>query len=135
MARAETRDFSSLPDGVLELVAGCFRALGDPTRLSIMRSLKSGDKTVQELVAATGWTQPNVSRHLSILARAGLLARTKKGAFVHYRVADPRIFLLCEGVWGHVDRLLEGFRPPEGAAPATGASRRSRGATRKGVRR
>ena len=135
MARAEVRDFSSLPDGVLELVAGCFRALGDPTRLSIMRSLKTGDQTVQELVATTGWTQPNVSRHLSILARAGLVARSKRGAFVHYRVADPRIFLLCEGVWGHVDRLLAGYRPPEGAAPATRSKRRSRDATRRGGRR
>jgi DNA-binding transcriptional ArsR family regulator len=119
---------------VLELVAGCFRALGDPTRLGLLRALKAGDKTVQELVAGTGWTQPNVSRHLSILARAGLVARTKRGAWVHYRVADPRIFFLCEGVCGHVDRMLAGYRPSEGAAGAAKVSRRSRGATRKGAR-
>lgn len=126
MTREKGTDFSTLPDGVLELVAGCFRALGDPTRLSIMRSLKTGEKTVQELVASTDWTQPNVSRHLSILAQAGLVARTKQGAFVRYRVADPRIFHLCEGVWGHVDRLLAGYRPPEGAAQVPAVKARSR---------
>ena len=135
MASGKTRDFSSLPEGVLELVAGCFRALGDPTRLALLRALKQGDRTVQDLVVVTGWTQPNVSRHLSILARAGLVARAKRGAFVHYRVADPRIFMLCEGVCGHVDRMLAGYRPPEGAAVATGVSRRSGGAPRRGARR
>jgi DNA-binding transcriptional ArsR family regulator len=114
MAREKARDFSSLPEGVLELVAGCFRALGDPTRLGLLRALKSGDKTVQELVAGTGWTQPNVSRHLSILARAGLVVRTKRGAFAYYGVADPRIFTLCEGVCGHVERVLGRYQSSTG---------------------
>jgi DNA-binding transcriptional ArsR family regulator len=111
MATKKSRDFARLPDGLLELVAGCFRALGDPTRLALLRTLKEGDRTVQELVAGTGWTQPNVSRHLSILARAGLVVRTKRGAFAYYGVADRRIFTLCEGVCGHVERVLAGYGP------------------------
>lgn len=71
MAIRKSGDFSRLPRPLLELAAGCFRALGDPTRLLLLRSLKEGRKTVQELVAASDWTQPNISRHLSVLAHSG----------------------------------------------------------------
>lgn len=109
MATRKSRDFSRLPEPLLDLVAGCFRALGDPTRLALLRALREGEKTVQDLVAGTGWTQPNISRHLSILARAGLVVRSKRGVFVYYGVVDPRIFTLCQGVCAHVDRMLAGY--------------------------
>lgn len=109
MATKRSQDFSRLPGPLLELVAGCFRALGDPTRLALLQALREGEKTVQDLVACTPWTQPNISRHLSILARAGMVHRAKRGAFVHYRVADGRIFTLCEGVCSHLDRALGKF--------------------------
>jgi len=112
MATKKRSDFSALPEGLLETVAGCFRALGDPTRLALLRALKEGEKTVQDLVACTHWTQPNISRHLSILARAGLVSRTKRGAFVFYGIADTRIFNICEGVCAHVDRVIHRYAPP-----------------------
>ena len=100
-------DFSDLPDRLLELVAECFQALSDPTRLKILRALKGGDRTVQQLVTLFDYTQPNISRHLSILAQAGLVKKTKKGAFVYYGVANPRVFYLCDGVCAHVNKVLE----------------------------
>jgi DNA-binding transcriptional ArsR family regulator len=109
MATRKSNDFSRLPDPLLELVAGCFRALGDPTRLALLRSLKEGEKTVQDLVAGSTWTQPNISRHLSILARSGLVNRAKRGTFVYYGIADTRIFTLCEGVCAHLDRMLDRY--------------------------
>lgn len=98
--------FGRLPDPLLDLVAGCFRALGDPTRLKILRALGRGDKTVHDLVALFTWTQPNISRHLSILSRAGLVRKSKHGPFVYYSVADPRIFTLCDNVCTHVHKML-----------------------------
>ena len=95
-------DFSALPDPLLDLVAACFQALSDPTRLKVLRALKVGDRTVQELVAMFNCTQPNVSRHLSILLSAGLVRRKKQGARVYYRIANPRIFPLCDRVCSHV---------------------------------
>ena len=109
MATRKSRDFSHLSPPLLELVAGCFRALGDPTRLALLRALREGEKTVQDLVAGTGWTQPNISRHLAILARVGLVVRSKRGVHVYYGVADARVFTLCDGVCAHVDRVLAGY--------------------------
>lgn len=91
------------------MVAGCFQALSDPTRLKILRALKAGEKTVQQLVTMFNYTQPNISRHLSILAQAGLLKKTKKGAYVFYGIANPRIFFLCDGVCSHVNRTIDGY--------------------------
>lgn len=102
-------DFSGLSDRRLELVAACFSALSDPTRLKILRALKSGEQTVQDLVQLFDYTQPNISRHLSILAQSGLLKKSKRGAFVYYGIANPRIFHLCDSVCSHVSKTIEEF--------------------------
>jgi DNA-binding transcriptional ArsR family regulator len=102
-------DFSALPDPMLDLVAGCFQALSDPTRLKLLRALKSGDKTVQELVTLFDYTQPNISRHLSVLLTAGLVRKSKQGSHVYYSIANPRVFLLCDNVCSHVRTVLSGY--------------------------
>ena len=107
MASAKFKDFSKLSDPALELVAGCFQALSDPTRLKILRALKTGETSVQDLVHLFTWTQPNISRHLLILTRAGLVKKTKRGPYVYYSVANERIFGLCEYVCNHVQTQLE----------------------------
>ncbi len=106
MAREKTNDFSELSDPALDLVAGCFQALSDPTRLKILRALKKDNKTVQDLVELFTCTQPNISRHLSILTKAGLVKKAKQGSFVVYSVANPRIFNLCDNVCSHVRSML-----------------------------
>jgi DNA-binding transcriptional ArsR family regulator len=57
-----------MPDEALELVADRFKVLGDPVRLRILQALRGGERSVGELVEATGIVQTNVSRHLQILA-------------------------------------------------------------------
>jgi DNA-binding transcriptional ArsR family regulator len=109
MASVKIKDFSELPDPVLDLVAGCFQALSDPTRLKILRELKGGPKSVQDLVELFTWTQPNISRHLSILTKAGLVKKEKRGPYVLYSVANSRIFGLCEHVCSHVQSVLEEY--------------------------
>ncbi|MGB5107582.1 MAG: metalloregulator ArsR/SmtB family transcription factor [Candidatus Zixiibacteriota bacterium] len=107
MAREKTNDFSELSDPALELVAGCFQALSDPTRLKILRALKTEHKTVQDLCELFTCTQPNISRHLSVLTKAGLVKKAKRGYFVFYSVANPRIFNLCDNVCSHVRAMLD----------------------------
>jgi len=92
-----------LSDAAVELIAARFRALSEPTRLKLLMALEDGEKNVTELVNLTGATQTNVSRQLSVLATAGLLARRKSGLSVLYRIADPGIFDLC----GHVCKSLQ----------------------------
>ena len=75
-----------------------FRALADPGRLAILASLQSGEKSVSELVEATGRGQPNVSQHLSSLARAGFVTARRNGNRVFYRNADACVAEICDAV-------------------------------------
>ena len=93
------------PDA-LALVARRFAVLAEPMRLRLLHALFAGEKSVNELVALTGGTQANVSRHLQTLAQAHLLARRKQGLQVFYAIADPSIFQLCELVCGSMDKQL-----------------------------
>lgn len=71
--------------------AKLFRGLSDSSRLRVLEALRGGPRSVSEVVAATGLTQPNVSGHLSCLWDCGLVDREQQGRFVHYRIADPRV--------------------------------------------
>lgn len=64
------------------------KALGDPTRLRLLRVLEAVELTVGELCMVMEQSQPRVSRHLKLLADAGLVARQLQGSFVFYRRAD-----------------------------------------------
>jgi DNA-binding transcriptional ArsR family regulator len=90
--------------------AGMARALSEPLRLQILVRLLSGSATVAELVAGTGSTQPNVSNHLAVLRREGLVRGKRAGRQVRYGLAGPAIGQLVEAlatVAGSKDR-----RPP-----------------------
>ncbi|MGZ4335415.1 MAG: ArsR/SmtB family transcription factor [Gaiellaceae bacterium] len=87
-----------LSDELVESIAGRFRALADATRIRLLDHLHDGEATVTELTRATGSTQQNVSKHLSILLQAGIVARRKDGNFAYYRIADPTVLALCETV-------------------------------------
>jgi DNA-binding transcriptional ArsR family regulator len=85
-----------LTDEALELIAGRFRMLSEPTRLKILNTLGENEMSVTELVAATGANQANVSKHLNALLHAGIVSRRKEGLTSNYRVSDPTIFDLCD---------------------------------------
>lgn len=91
---------------LLDLVADRFKALADRARLSLLQELRSGPRTVNELAAATGMAQANVSRHLAVLFAHRLVAREKEGVFVHYELADRDVLKLCELVCGRLEAEL-----------------------------
>ena len=84
-----------IPDEFLELIAEKFRMLADPTRLAILRTLMAGERNVSQVIDETGRNQANVSKHLKMLAEAGLVARRKEGLQVFYKLADPLVERLC----------------------------------------
>ena len=94
MSREKTR--KDLNDAKLEKVAGQFRLLGEPMRLKILQALCVRPLAVGEIVAATGATQSNVSKHLALLASAGVITRQKDGQFVYYGLTNPLTMKLCE---------------------------------------
>ena len=84
-----------------------FRALGEPARLAIINALRDGERTVGELVEATGQAQANVSRHLAVLHGAGFVSRRRDGAFVRYAVSDAQVYQLCDLMCGRIERDAE----------------------------
>jgi DNA-binding transcriptional ArsR family regulator len=95
-----------LPEPLIELVAQRFRVLGEPMRIKLLDRLREGEATVGELQEALGATQQNVSKHLGILASAGMVSRTKQGNRAVYAISDPSVFDLCDQVCGGVRRQL-----------------------------
>jgi len=85
----------TIPDEFLDLMAEKFRMLADPTRLAILRVLMPGERNVSQVVEETGRNQANVSKHLKMLAEAGLVTRRKEGLQVFYALADPLVEGLC----------------------------------------
>ncbi len=85
-----------LSDRALELVAEQFRVLAEPTRLRLLNELRAGEKTVTELIEATGANQANISRHLGVLSKAAMVGRRKVGVNAYYFISDPKILELCE---------------------------------------
>jgi DNA-binding transcriptional ArsR family regulator len=85
-----------LGDSELEKVAGQFRVLGEPMRLKILQALCVKPLTVGEIVSDTGATQSNISKHLSLLASAGIIQRRKEGQYVYYEMSNPLTIKLCE---------------------------------------
>ena len=99
-----------LPDDLVGLIAERFRALSEPTRIKLLDRLREGEATVLELSGAIGTTQQNVSKHLGMLHRAGIVARRKQGNFVYYSIADAGVFGLCETVCGSLQQRVESLR-------------------------
>jgi ArsR family transcriptional regulator len=91
-----------LSDEALRLVASRFRVLGDPNRLRILNTLMQAEHGVGALVEATGLEQSNLSRHLAVLRREGLVERESDGNRAVYRIDAPSIVQLCEIVCGEI---------------------------------
>jgi len=64
------------------------KAAGDETRIRLLALLQRGERTVKELTEILGQSQPRISRHLKVLAEAGLVARSPEGSWVYYRLSD-----------------------------------------------
>jgi ubiquinone/menaquinone biosynthesis C-methylase UbiE/DNA-binding transcriptional ArsR family regulator len=71
----------------MESLPGLFRLLGDEARLRILRLLASERLNVSELTTVLGIAQSGVSRHLGLLAEAGLVLERREGAFTWFSLA------------------------------------------------
>ena len=92
----------ALPPAELERIAARFKVLGEPMRLKILQAVCKSPRTVTDIVAATGATQANVSKHLALLAAAGILQREKDGQCVYYGIKDRLAVKMCELVRAQV---------------------------------
>jgi ubiquinone/menaquinone biosynthesis C-methylase UbiE len=81
----DPRPANTMP--LTSLIAG-LRAAGEDTRLRILALLDAGELTVTDLTDILGQSQPRVSRHLKLMAEAGLIERSREGAWAFFRLAD-----------------------------------------------
>jgi ArsR family transcriptional regulator len=73
-------------------IVGRLRAAAEPTRLRILRLLQASEFNVKDLTQLLGQSQPRVSRHIKLLAEAGLIERYQEGSWVFVRNAsDPSV--------------------------------------------
>src|SRR6184192_2573513 len=77
-----------MPVAITLPLADRLQALADPTRLRILALLRIMELSVGELAQVLGQSQPRVSRHLKILADAGVLERRKEGSWVFLTLSD-----------------------------------------------
>lgn len=92
----------NMPPEALQEVAAYFQVLSEPTRLQILNLLRGTERNVGELAQLCGCTPANISRHLSLLTKQGLLARESRGTSVYYRTADESVYALCDLVCGNI---------------------------------
>jgi DNA-binding transcriptional ArsR family regulator len=71
------------PDQLIDIL----KAAGEPTRLRLLALLAEGEQSVKDLTEILGQSQPRVSRHLKLLADAGLVSRNAEGAWAYYGLA------------------------------------------------
>lgn len=105
---------------VLERAAELFGILSAPVRLRIVSVLCGGERNVTGLLGLVGTAQSNISQHLNILYRTGVVTKRRAGAQIFYRISDPFTVLVCRSVCGQLGLQAHG---PEGlfCADAGGA--------------
>ena len=70
-----------------------FKALSDPTRLSVIETLSKGPASMTELARSYRMTLPSFAQHLRVLEQSGLLQSAKQGRERRYRLVPTRLIM------------------------------------------
>lgn len=118
----------SLP--LYQLKAEFFKTLGHPARIRVLELLSEREHAVSEMLPEVGIEPANLSQHLAVLRRAGLVTTRKEGSAVYYALTSPHVAellavarLILTGVLSGQVELLADLRTP--AAAASGRDRRA----------
>jgi DNA-binding transcriptional ArsR family regulator len=116
-----------IAEGLMSKVAERLAVLGQVVRLRLVEQLAVGAATPQELADALGLSQQNVSKHLQILHRSGLVTRRPDGANVFYALKDESTVKLLEDVVSSVALHLREMSELASGVPddRAGTTRRS----------
>jgi DNA-binding transcriptional ArsR family regulator len=115
-----------------DAVAAYFSVLSEPTRLRIMHAICEEEKAVSQIVEELGATQTNISRHLNLMHRGGVLARRREGNQVYYRAADAEMVEICRSMCNRIAAQINETKPLRGdllrLLPRTKSNRNKRAA-------
>jgi DNA-binding transcriptional ArsR family regulator len=81
---------------------GALRALADPVRLNLLRLIAAAPRSTQELAQVLHMSEPGISRHLTTLARSGLVHGCREGHYVVYAVNEEGLAPLSESLLGYI---------------------------------
>lgn len=98
-------------DSVFSTLAGYFAMLAEPARLKIMHAICDAERSVNEIVAASGVSQTSVSRHLALMHRHGMVRRRRDGNQIYYRLSDQAMPELCRTVCTRIASAMDEHRP------------------------
>ena len=102
-----------------------FKALAHPLRISILDSLRDGERTVAEISQKFEVEQANASQQLAVLRNKNIIVARKAGANVYYSVNDPSIFKLLDAARDIFNNHLIGVRSMLEEIKAEGRRRKS----------
>ena len=91
----------------LRLKAEVFKAMGHPLRLGVIEFLRDGEKCVCEIVDHLGTGMSNISKHLSVLKKAGIVVDRRDGLKMMYSLTMPCALDFMKCVEGRVIKRLE----------------------------
>lgn len=107
MQPAASKPAEIAADELLARIAEVLKAMADPTRLKVLHALQAGERCVSDILRGVGGSQANVSKHLSVLRRAGLVDSRRDGLNVFYRIIDPGVFTICRNVCDSIELRLD----------------------------
>ncbi|SRR5712692_10664528 len=84
-------DVEPLDRNAAKDLAGYFKALADPTRVSIVSRLAAGECCVCDLNAAFDLSQPTISHHLKVLRDARIVESSRRGTWAYYRLVPEAL--------------------------------------------
>src|SRR5438045_2724815 len=96
-----------VPVPVLKLIASKLILLAQENRLRLLNELRSGERSVTELIAATGGTQANISKHLGVMRGSNIVKCRREGLNVFYSISDKSVYKLCDLMCNEFRREME----------------------------
>jgi DNA-binding transcriptional ArsR family regulator len=91
-----------MSDKIVE-ASDIFRALGDETRLKILRFIEDEEKCVHEITEELDMTDSNISHHLRKLRDRNIVAKRKEGRHRYYELSDQHIKKIIQAGVEHAD--------------------------------
>ncbi|MFI4977432.1 MAG: ArsR/SmtB family transcription factor [Solirubrobacterales bacterium] len=96
-----------LTDPFVDLLASRLQAIAEPTRIRLLTILEQHEATVQELTDELATTHQNVSKHLGVLRRSGIVSRRRCGNRVWYTLSDYSACRLIDQATASLTGYLE----------------------------
>lgn len=81
---------------IFELHAQVCKSLSNPTRLRIMNELRSGEKSVSQMIDQLRLPKANLSQHLAVLRQARIVRTRREGLNIYYSILNPKMIKACD---------------------------------------